>query len=407
MTDKGNNEAEVEIPQDKLAFNELLKKFKIGLKGDFYETITDDIATTGGEMVFEKPDLLANKLLDWHSHIDGPTRRKLLKYWFTQKGVTVPEEIEEEAGMTTSEREKKKTEDAEKEEAERRRSEKYSVDRETGDITVATKDEPNPLSWGEAEKLSSKIKKSIEDREKKEAKAGEGDKEPPFTIDSEGNWQLNPKAKIGGMELLAFEAVRKSGEQGESLDPFEVMKERARDVETMRTVFGAGGGGGGLSELTETLLKLKELTGADEDTKNLLAGIYKKLSEGGEGKGESEEVKGLSERVDKLVAELQQKELEKRDEQIERITTELSNLRGEIARQSEKGKATDEYGIMSEGLRVVDRRLGAIESTIQGIFGKRPGLLPAGQRKEITEAIGEEAKGETELDQLAEVVFYK
>jgi len=43
MTDKENEKTEVEVPQDKVAFNELLRKFKIGLKGDFYETNKPEI----------------------------------------------------------------------------------------------------------------------------------------------------------------------------------------------------------------------------------------------------------------------------------------------------------------------------------------------------------------------------
>lgn len=390
------NESEIEVPEEKAAFNEVLKKFRIGVKGDFYETITDDIATTGGEFVFEKPELLMKKLSDWHSHIDAPTRRKIIDYWFAKKGTPVPEEVVKEAGMSEAEKKIEKEKKAEDEKREAAESKKYVVDSESGAITVAKKDDRPALDWEEALKLSKRIKDEAGD------KSGE---EPPFIIGSEGGWQLNPKAKIGGMELLAFEAVRKSQERGEPLDPFEVMKERAKDVEMIRSVFVGGGGGGRVLDSMEDLIKLKTLLGADEDTKALLSGIYKRL-EGGEGKGPSEEVRGLTDRVDKLVAEIQQKELEKRDDQIARITTELSNLRGEIARQGEKGKATDEYGIMSEGLRVFDHRLGAIESAIQGAFGRRPPPLGAGEKKALTEVISEEAKSEQELDQLADKVFY-
>jgi len=38
---------------------------------------------------------------------------------------------------------------------------------------------------------------------------------------------------------------------------------------------------------------------------------------------------------------------------------------------------------MSEGLRIIDHRLGALEGVARGVFGKPPGLLPPGQKKEL------------------------
>lgn len=53
--------------------------------------------------------------------------------------------------------------------------------------------------------------------------------ESPFVMDENGNWILNPKAKVTGLELMAFETIKRSQERGEQVDPLEVL-ERYRNV---------------------------------------------------------------------------------------------------------------------------------------------------------------------------------
>ncbi len=395
-------ERTIEYTDTQLQFLELIKKYPVKNP----ETVVDYVSSQG-ETVLEEPSELAQALSE--CEITPVRRRQILKHWFANQGVDVPEPILKQAAMSTE----NKAIVADKE---ARKDEKYSVDTDTGAIKVASTTDKTALTWDEAEKLSKEIKKGIEEQEKKstkaeakeraEARAGEGDKEIPFIQDGEGNWILNPKAKIGGMELLAFEAVRKSQERGEPLDPFEVMKERARDIEMMRSVFGAGEGGRGPIDSVEDLIKLKSLLGADEDTKALLSGIYKRLSEGGEGKGESEDIKALRDELKDLNKKLEQKERERLADQITGLQNEMSNIRGELTKARTEASAKNEYGIMSEGLKVADRRLGAIENVIQGIFGRRSPLLGAGEKKGLTEAISKEAKEEAELEELAEKVFY-
>jgi len=365
------------------------------------ETIVSYVSSQG-EDVLEDPQRLMEALAD--CEISPVRRKQVWKHWLNEQRIEIPEGLEKRAGLPKEQLiQLAKAEDEEK----RRRDEKYSVETETGDIRVATKDEPNPLSWAEAEKLSAKIKRGIEERKRAETKTEKGEKEPPFIQDAEGNWMLNPKARITGMELLAFEAVRKSQERGQPLDPFEVMKERAKDIEMIRTVFGGGKEGGKFLDSVEDLVQLKTLLGADEELKTLLAGIYKRLGEGEGGKGASEEVKALTERIDKLTEELHQKELERRDEQIRGLTTEIANLRTDFAKAVSEARAKDEYGIMSEGLGVIDRRLGAIEGIVRARLGRQPALLPEGEKGELTKAISAEAIAEEELDKLAEQAFYQ
>jgi len=391
------NEQATQFTDKQEKFLNLLKMYPIKNP----ETIVSYVSSQG-EDVLEDPQKLMEALAD--CEISSVRRKQVWKHWLNEQRIDIPEGLEKKAGLPKESLvEMTKKEEEEK----RRREEKYSVEIDTGDIRVATKDEPNPLSWAEAEKLSTKIKRGIEERKKAEARVGKEDKEPPFIQDKDGNWMLNPKAKIGGMELLAFEAVRKSQERGERLDPFEVMKERAKDVEMMRSVFGTGKEGGRLTDSLEDLIKLKTLLGADADSKTMLAGIYNLLREGGAGKGESEEVKGLREDLKTLREELERKEREKLTNQITSLSNDLTSLRGELAKVREGATATSEYGIMSEGLKMIDHRLGAMESAVQGFFGKRPPLLGEAAKRELTEAIGEEAKEEEEIEKLAEEAFYR
>lgn len=285
-------------------------------------------------------------------------------------------------------------------------NEKYSVDTDSGTIKVASTSDRAALTWDEAEKLSSKITRDSEAKEKKQAKAEKDERESPFTQDAEGNWIINPNARIGGLEILAFEAVRKAQERGEPLDPFEVMMQRAKDVEAVRSIFGGGKEGGGVLSNIEDLMKLKALLGADDNMKALLSGIYKKMSEAGEGKGENEEVRALRDELKELTKKLDEKDRERLDDQITGLRNELTDVRSELAKAASESRAKDEYGIMSQALGVVDKRLGAIENTVQTAFAKPPGALPLGKKRELTTAISEEAKKQKEIDELAEEIFF-
>jgi len=418
MVEKGPSELEIKpgeegveepkglIPNAQEDFAAIMRDY--GVKEKAAETITRHIADTGSAGVFSDPRELAEKLSRFPRHIPPVTRANILDHWTAINKIPYPEEIREEAEMPAQELKQKKSGKTE---------EKYSVDTETGAIKVASTTDKAALTWDEAGKLSKEIKKGIEEQEKKaakaeakekaEAKASEGEKESPFLQDSKGNWIINPKARVSGMELLAFEAVRKSQEKGEPADPFEILANQAERIETMRSVFGGGKGGGGFLDSVEDLLKLKTLLGTDEDTKNLLAGIYKKLTEEGGGKGESEEVKGLRTDLKDMREELQQKERERLEGQITNLNTAMTDMRADLARARTEARATDEYGIMSEAIKMVDRRMGAIEGTIRGAMGKSPGLLPAGVKEELTQAISEESVEEQALDKLAEKVFYR
>lgn len=385
-----------------------------GVDGKAAHTIIRHILDTGSDAVFSTPMELLGKMTKFPRQVPPVTRKQILDHWIALNKLPVPEEYEEIAAKHTKEISTMK----EKEEAEQRaREEKYSVDTDSGSIKVASKEDKTALTWEEADKLSTKIKKELEQKKKEEAKIEKEQKEeakleqegqePPFVLNEQGTYVINPKAKLRGMDYIVWDVLRDKQARGEKPSLFQVMEETAKSIEAIRSITGTAGGGAGAVSTIDELIKLKSLIGADDDTKKLLGGIFSKISDLTEGKGQSEEVKSLRDDISKLRAELEKKDRETLNQQIKNLETQIGNMRTDIQKAGDQARAKDEYGIMSEALRVADHRLGAIESTVQGVFGRRPPPMPAAQRKELTEAISEVAQDEQVIDALAEQVFRK
>ncbi len=142
-------------------------------------------------------------------------------------------------------------------------------------------------------------------------------------------------------------------------------------------------------------LQLLQASGSgDDDTKSLLAGIYKKLTEG-EGSGLADlrdEVRQL--REDRTKAEMGV------------VMTSLQAVRAELTAIKNEERSKSEYDIMGQGLAVLDRRLGSIESGVMARWSIPPRPLPPGAKRELTQAISEESVEAQALDELAQQVFY-
>ncbi len=130
-------ETKVEVPQEELAFTQLLLKFGVGTKTLKSETIAENISRTGGERVFEYPERLAGRLATWHECISPVKRKQILEQWFSEKGVEVPEEALKTAGLKTSEIRKKEEEEEKRKAEEEKRKAKFFVEPDTGAIRAA------------------------------------------------------------------------------------------------------------------------------------------------------------------------------------------------------------------------------------------------------------------------------
>ncbi|GAI64972.1 unnamed protein product, partial [marine sediment metagenome] len=67
---------------------------------------------------------------------------------------------------------------------------------------------------------------------------GQDGEESPFIQDKDGNWTLNPKARVTGVELFAMESMRKAQERGEPVDPIEALSQAADKIKIFQDTLG-------------------------------------------------------------------------------------------------------------------------------------------------------------------------
>lgn len=382
-----------------------------GVKDKAATIITQHIADTGTDQVFEKPLELLQKLARFPREVPPTTRRNILDHWFMQNKIPMPEGFQDEAERPAEELRIKYAKGI-GEEA------KYSIETETGRIRVASKDEPHPLTYDEADKLSRRIESKLtEQGQRKDEKstpkvtyvyddvtnkirmAREGeiggtlqeakelkamaeksdtkvDQEPQFIRGEGDKWIPNPKAKFSSMDMMFWQMYQKAEQKGEATDPFEYMSQQAEKMLLMRRAFGGD---------------------SDSEVKQTLKAIMDYLKEGGAKKGESEDLKALREQITSLNQRIVEKENAELVGIVNSLRTEVSQLRGDVTKEREKGKGKNELDIMSEGLTLLDRRLGGIEQLVRGAIVKPPKGFSPGEKEQLTEKIS------TELEQQARV----
>jgi len=212
-----------EVPIVEEDFATLLKKFKIG-GAELAANIAENVSHTGGPRVFEDPEILLKRLSLWSTEIPAASRKNIIEQWFAERGVDIPPEIQQRAGMTAEQI--RETEKATKEgEGEVR----YIYDLEARQVRMAKEGER-----GGTLSQAKELKKMAEEDE------GLG-KESPFAQDGEGNWTLNPKARVGGVELMAFRSLKQAQEKGEPFDPIVAMTKASEQMKILREGFGGGG----------------------------------------------------------------------------------------------------------------------------------------------------------------------
>ena len=204
-------------------------------------------------------------------NVDVNVRKPFIKYWVNKKGSAIPKELERKLSPEVTIEEERAREKLEMAKS------KYSVDEESGAIKVATTSE-KALTWDEARELSKSIKKEIAERGGKkavtyvydtetgqvrmakegemggtleqakelkrmaeESRKGTEEVESPFIMDEQGNWMLNPKARVTGVELMALEAIRRSQEKGEPVDPLEALSQAAERMRVYQEALGGAG----------------------------------------------------------------------------------------------------------------------------------------------------------------------
>ena len=472
MTEENRTKEYTDIQEQ---FLELLKKYPVKNS----ETVVDYV-TSQGETVLEDPEKLAQALSE--CEISPVRRRQVLKHWFAEKGVEVTPELLQKVTLPPERR--KEAEEREKAEEESKKA-KYSVDEDTGVIKVATTSE-KALTWEEAEKLSKNIKKELagkagkgekkltyvydtETRQVRMAKEGEtggtldqakelkkmseegkgGEAESPFIADEKGNWSLNPKARVTGVELMALEAIRKAQEKGEPVDPLDALSQAAEKMRVYRealggtgvqmpewlsdpvkffnTIRGVSGTGEGkglpewMSNPVEFIKTVQGITGVGEgkslpdwmsDPAKFIETV-ERFSGGGKGD------EALKQQVASLEKTLTDMREDRYKEQIEGQRQEIKTLGGKVGeltdRVADLGKPSTGrtemdilHEIATEGLGVLKTELPGFRRDIKDALGSTvlPPAKSAEERKERTTKLRQAVEADSEIEEIGRRLFF-
>ena len=488
-TQKGEKETKIEgeakpteelrrpTPDVEADFEALLKDYGVPEKAALI--VTKHVADTGSDKVFERPMELLEKLAKFPRQIPPVTRKNILDHWIAQNKIPVPEEYEDEAEKPAEEIRRRGAKEG-KEEA------KYSVDPETAAIRVATTTDKTALTWDEAEKLSQKVEKKQEEKDKKVERkvayvydtdtntvrmAREGElggtmeqakelkkmaeeskgeePESPFIADEKGNWTLNPKAKVTGVELMAFETIRKAQEKGEPVDPIDALSQAAEKMkafrealggtgaqmpewisdpvkflETVRGVSGTGEGKGlpeWMSNPLEFIKTVQGITGAGEgkslpewmsDPAKFLETI-RNLSGGDKGdEALKQQVASLEKTLTDLREDRYKEQIEEQKKQLGTLTTSISDLKDQVADLNKPATGRSEMDILheiaTEGIGVLKTELPGFRRDVKDALGSTvlPPAKSAGERKERTTKLRQAVEKDKNIEEIGRRLFF-
>ncbi|MBA7555221.1 hypothetical protein ES705_47877 [subsurface metagenome] len=419
MTEENRTKEYTDIQEQ---FLELLKKYPVKNA----ETVVDYV-TSQGETVLEDPEKLAQALSE--CEISPVRRRQVLKHWFAEKGVEVTPELLKKVTLPPERR--KEAEEKAKAEEESKKA-KYSVDEDTGAIKVATSEE-KALTWPEAEKLSKQIKKEIAERGKgKEVKyvydsddktvrmakegeiggtleqakelkkmAGEGKgqdgEESPFIQDKDGNWTLNPKARVTGVELFAMESMRKAQERGEPVDPIEALSQAAEKMKFFREAM--GGTGAQLPDWMTDPAKFIE--------------TVERISGGGKvDEALKQQVTGLEKTLTDMREDRYREQIESQKQEIKTLGGKVGELTDRVADLGKPSTGRTEMDILheiaTEGIGVLKTELPGFRRDIKEAIGSTvlPPAKSADERKQRTTKLRQAVETDSEIEEIGRRLFF-
>lgn len=365
--------AEREVPIVEEDFAKLLQKFKI--KPELAANIAENISLTGGPTVFEDPAILTNRLQAWSGDISPARRKLILEQWCAEKGIVIPQDVLQQAGKTVEEikkDEKEKTADDKV---------KYRYDPDSGQVVMA-----KPGEGGGTLSEAKALKKMAEEGEA-------GGKESPFTYNSEGKLILNPKARIGGVEILAYDAISKAQASGGPVDPIQAMADAAAKMETLRNVFGISPGGGTdwMNDPLKFMERVRAVSGGDSGSKAL-----------------ADQVQALTQRVNELKEEKYQNQITQQQGQINALTQRVNEL-VEIAndpnrRPGAKSEMDIIYEVVHGGMDEIKGLRTDVKTFLTG-HNIPPAKTP-GQREDRKNRMRQGIESDQELEQLGSKIFF-
>lgn len=416
-------------PDERDDFSKMMQDYGVGEKQA--SVIAQYIADTGTDQVFDKPMELLQKVAMFPKWIHPTSRRHILDHWFALRKIPIPDEYSAVADKP-SEEIRKKAAGHEIEEA------KFSVDPETGYVRVATTSDKTALTWDEAQKLSKDVLAKAEGVEKKQAekakkeatyvydteqgqvrmakgdevggtldqakelkKMAEGGKketaESPFITDAEGNWGLNPKARVTGIELMALDTMRRSQAKGEPLDPLEAMAQTAERLKVYQEVLG---GGKSTPEWMTDPLKFIE--------------TIRTIT--GEGKGDDslkQEISGLKDAI-RLMQEAQYKaQIDSQRSEITALGQKIESLTGRIDELKRPVTGMTEIDLLNQlGTKALDE-LGGLRKDVKDTAreaitgGRLPPRKTTEERGEQHHRMRQTLEDIEDIEQLGQEIFGK
>ena len=412
------NKEEHEYPNIVERFGEVFQK--LGIKK--HEGYVDHCAK--GDL--ENLEDVEKKLYEMGLH--PSLRNQVINFWAAEIKQPVPEKLQK---RLTEERGLKPRGGAEGE----KEPEKYSVDTETGAIKVASTTDKTALTWDEAEKLSKNIKSELaskaEKGEKKvtyvydsdaktvrmakegeiggtldqakelkkmaEESKGKGEEESPFITDEHGNWTLNPKAKVTGVELMALESIRKAQERGEPVDPIEAMAQAADKIKIFQDTL--GGGGRALpdwmtdpAKFIETVERISGGGKVDEALKQQVTGLEKTLAD--------------------MREDRYKEQIEGQRQEIKTLGGKVGELTDRVADLSKPATGRTEMDILheiaSEGIGVLKTELPGFRRDIKEAIGSTvlPPAKSADERKQRTTKLRQAVEADEDIEKIGRRLFF-
>jgi hypothetical protein len=395
----GGEDRQISYTDQQLQFLELLKKYPVKLP----ETIVDYV-TSQGEDVLENPVKLAGALRE--CDITPVRRHQILKHWFADKGIAVSHELLQSVvldrpGMSSDGGD----------ETTKRKKDKYTVDRETGDIVVASGDD-NAISYDEAVKLSEKKKTEIKAKEKgtvpkyiydpetnaiRMAKDGEqggtmeeakelkvmadkdAKKEPesPFMQTEDGQWAVVPGAKLSTLEMFTWQAMQKAAAAGQPVDPMDEMLKTGERLKALQGLFGGGS-------------SIPDWMKDPEQFRKMMTPVNS---------GDNEAVKALNTKIDQMIADQHKAETEQLKTTITALTTQVESYKTTVESYKEElaknqrvtGKTI--YDLVGVGVDRIPKTSEILEGLKQ--ITQNPPRLPQGGPADVSKRL-ENAAGKLE-----------
>jgi len=364
MTDKPEENETRKTPIVEEDFAVLLSKFKINEGAA--QNIAENISHTGGENVFEEPEILARRLTSWSTEIAPAKRKLILEQWFAEKGILLKPDILSRAGMTTTELEDKATDQAEEEAPVR-----YVYDTDSHQVRMTKKGEPGG-TLAQAERLLELANPPPADNQ-----------EPPFIVGAEGRLQPNPQAKLGAVELLAYDSIKKAEARGESPNPLDAMAQASEEIQKYKDIFGSG-------EKTAS-----NMPSWLEDPAEFLK-MMKGLS------GESEAVTELRATIQSMQEQLHKNEVEEQKRQVTALSQQVKDLGDKmdgIKNAPAQGKSELDIllELTKEGIGLLKSELPSVRGDIRSALGSID--LPAKKSPDARAARKERYKKSIETDE--------